>query len=103
MGEHAIARALYRGALFLIVFIILVLVLHELTVVLMQIFGACIIAAAMAPAVNRLTTSERARRWRWRPPRALAVLGIYLVAGGIAVMIGLAFVRGLLTDLGQLV
>ena len=31
MGEHAIARALYRGALFLIVFIILVLVLHELT------------------------------------------------------------------------
>jgi predicted PurR-regulated permease PerM len=102
MGELAASRVLYRGALFLVSFVILLLILRELTVVAMQFFAACIIAAAISPAVNAITTSRRPRRWRWRPPRALAVLFIYLVAGVALFFLGAFVVRGLVNDLALL-
>jgi predicted PurR-regulated permease PerM len=100
MGEFAVSRALYRGALFLIAFVVLLLVLRELTTVVMQVFAACIIAAAISPMVNSVTTSERAMRWRWRPPRALAVLVIYLVLGVIFFVLGVIIFGGLVNDIG---
>ena len=103
MGEFAVSRALYRGALFLIAFVVLLLILRELTGVVMQVFAACIIAAAISPMVNSVTTSERARRWRWRPPRALAVLAVYLVLGAIFFVLGAVIFGGLVSDIGLLI
>jgi len=49
VSELSVSRALYRGALFLLVIFILALILHELIWFLMQVFVASIIAAAMTP------------------------------------------------------
>ena len=53
--------------------------------------------------VNSVTTSERARDWRWRPPRALAVLAVYLVLGAIFFILGAVIFGGLVTDIGLLI
>src|SRR5580765_1951045 len=54
VNELGTSRALYRGGLFLLVIFIVALILHELVWVLVQLFVASIIAAAMTPIVRQL-------------------------------------------------
>jgi predicted PurR-regulated permease PerM len=88
MNEAGSARVLYRGALFAVALVILTVLAVTLRWVLIQLFVAMIIAAGMAPLVRLATDPEHARPWRWRPPRALVVLGIYLVLTLILVILG---------------
>ena len=102
MNELGTSRALYRGALFLLVIFILALILHELIWVLMQLFVASIIAAAMTPIVNSVVASKRFRQLRWQPPRGLVVLVMYLLAAVIAVTFGFVVVRAIVREIGML-
>src|SRR5215218_8750657 len=103
MGEIGVSRALYRGALFLVCFVVLLLLVREVIGILLQVFTACIIAAAITPMVNRMTTSKHPRRWKWRPPRALAVLVIYLVLGTVFFVLGVFVLGGIVRDIGELI
>ncbi len=103
MNELGASRALYRGALFLVVIFIVALILHALISVLMQLFVASIIAAAMTPIVNSVVNSERFRRLRWQPPRGLVVVVMYLLAGLIAVVFGFLVLRAIVREVATLV
>jgi predicted PurR-regulated permease PerM len=87
-NESLLSRALFRGALSLVVLVVLVLLGLQIKSLLIQLFAAGIIAAGMAPVVRALTESRRAQSWRWRPPPVLVVLLIYLLAG--IFLVGLA-------------
>ena len=102
MNELGTSRALYRGGLFLLVIFILALILHELIWVLMQLFVASIIAAAMTPLVNAVVASTRLHRLRWQPPRGLVVLVMYLLAALIAVTFGFVVVRAIVRETAML-
>ena len=102
MNELGTSRALYRGALFLLVIFIVALILHELIWVIVQLFVASIIAAAMTPLVNSVVASERVRRWRRQPPRGLVVLVMYLLAALIAVTFGFVVVRAIVREIAML-
>ena len=102
MNELGTSRALYRGALFLLVIFIVALILHELIWVIVQLFVASIIAAAMTPLVNSVVASKRMRRWRWQPPRGLVVLVMYLLAAVIAVTFGFVVVRAIVREIAML-
>jgi predicted PurR-regulated permease PerM len=93
---------LYRGALFLLVIFILALVLHELIWVLVQLFVASIIAAAMTPIVDSLVNSGFMRRWRWQPPRGLVVLVAYLLAAVITLLLGFLVTRAIVREVAML-
>jgi len=81
LNELLLARALYRGALFVVALVAMVLLGVQLKWVLVQLFAAAIVAAGIAPAVAWSTNPERTRSWFWRPPAALVAVVIYLVAG----------------------
>jgi predicted PurR-regulated permease PerM len=98
MNELVLTRALYRGGLFVIAIVALVLVGVQLKWVLVQVFAAAIVAAGMAPVVRGLTDLERTRGWRWRPPAALIVLVIYLVVGLLVVILTTILLRVIVTQ-----
>ena len=88
LTESAIWRVLVRGTLFVFSVLLFVYLAVQLKGVLIQVLLAVILAAGMAPLVDRFTASEQARRWRWRPPRALVVLMLYVVLIGALVVLG---------------
>lgn len=102
MSELGVSRALYRGGLFLLVIFILALILHELIWVVMQLFVASIIAAAMTPIVNSVVDSKRMRRLRWQPPRGLVVLVVFLLAALITLVLGYLIVRAVVREIATL-
>src|SRR5262249_10754835 len=102
VSELGASRALYRGALFLLVIFILALILHELIWVLMQLFVASIIAAAMTPLVDRVANSRGMRRLRWQPPRGLVVLLVYLVVAVVTVLLGFLVTRAIVREIAGL-
>ncbi len=102
MNELGTSRALYRGGLFLLVIFIGALILHELVWVVVQLFVASIIAAAMTPIVNSVVASKRVRRLRWQPPRGVVVLVMYLLAALIAVTFGFVVVRAIVRESAML-
>jgi predicted PurR-regulated permease PerM len=102
VSELGASRALYRGALFLLVIFILALILHELIWVLMQLFVASIIAAAMTPIVDALLTSPAIRRARWQPPRGLVVLVAYFVAAVVTLLLGFVITRAIVHEIAML-
>jgi predicted PurR-regulated permease PerM len=87
---------------FLVVIFIVALILHELISVLMQLFVASIIAAAMTPIVNSVVNSRAMRGLRWQPPRGVVVLLLYLLAGAIAIVLGYLVMRALAREIGTL-
>jgi predicted PurR-regulated permease PerM len=93
-----LSRALFRGALWLVVLVALVLLGLQIKWLLLQLFAAAIIAAGMAPVVYFLTRSPRARSWRWRPPAVLVVLGLYLVAAIFVITLVTILLQVLLTQ-----
>ena len=103
VNENAATRVLYRGGLFLIVMLIVALILHDLIPVLMQLFAASIIAAAMTPIVNAVLARTQARGWRRQPPRGLVVVLADVVAAVVGVVFGFLVVRAIVRQTGELV
>jgi predicted PurR-regulated permease PerM len=102
VNELSASRALYRGFLFLLVIFIFALILHSLIGVLMQLFVASIIAAAMTPIANSIVNSKRVRGWRWQPPRGLVVVAVFLVAVLIGLVFGFLIVRAIAREIAAL-
>jgi predicted PurR-regulated permease PerM len=98
MNELGLSRALYRGAIFGLSILALVIIGVQLKWVLVQVFAAAIVAAGMAPVVSRFTHPEHVPAGRWRPSPALVVLVIYLVVGVFVFVIGSILVRATLTQ-----
>src|SRR5437773_1398260 len=98
MNESVLARALYRGTLFAVGAVALVLVGVQLKWVFVQVFAAAIVAAGMAPVVARFTNPARAPRWRWRPSPALVVFLIYLGIGLLVFVLGSILLSVVLTQ-----
>src|SRR3954452_21033975 len=98
LNEPGLARALYRGALFVVALVALVLIGVQLKWVLLQLFAAATLAAGMAPVLAWVADPDRSAAWRWRPPRALGVVGIYLVAGLVLLVLSAVLLRVLLSQ-----
>jgi predicted PurR-regulated permease PerM len=103
VSESGLARALYRGAICLVALVVLVALGLQVKWVLVQLFAAAIVAAGMAPVVSYLSGSARARSWRWRPSPAVVVLLIYLVVGGLLLVLATILLQVLLDQASQLV
>jgi predicted PurR-regulated permease PerM len=88
MSELTITRALFRAVLLTVALVVGVLLLIALRYVLVQVFVAAIIAAGMAPLVTWLCDTRNEFTRRWRPPRALVVLLIYLVCALLLLVLG---------------
>ncbi len=97
------SRALYRGGLFLVVIFLTALILHELIPVLLQVFAASIIAAAMTPIVNGSVKLAERRGWRWSRQRGLVVVVAYLLAAAITLVFGFLVVRAIAREAAGLV
>ena len=93
MNEMVLTRALYRGSLFVVALLALVLLGLQLKWVLLQVFAAAIIAAGMAPMVNALTGPRRSVARQWRPPPALVVLVIWVALGVVLLVISSILLR----------
>jgi predicted PurR-regulated permease PerM len=93
VNEVVLARGLYRGALFLVLLVAGVLVGVQLKWVLVQLFAAAIVAAAMQPIVARLTDPQRTASWRWRPPVAGVVVVVYLLVGVVVLVLSAILLR----------
>jgi predicted PurR-regulated permease PerM len=102
MNEQVQARALFRAGLLLFALVALVLLGLQLKWVLVQLFAAAIIAAAMAPVVTRLSDTERTLPWNWRPPPAVLVALIYVVFGVIVLVLGTVLLKVVLAESAQL-
>jgi len=103
VNEYVLARGLYRGAICLVVLVALIALGLELKWLLLQLFAAGMVAAAMSPVVNLMTASTRAQSWRWRPPAALVVIAVYLVVGGFFLVLSAILVQALLEQGATLV
>jgi len=102
MNERILARALFQAGLHLIALVALVLLGLQLRWVLVQLFAAAIIAAAMAPVVTRLSDTECTRSWNWPLPPALMVALIYVVVGVVVLVLGTVLLKVVLAQSAQL-
>jgi predicted PurR-regulated permease PerM len=98
MNELVLTRALYRGGLFLVVLVAMVFLGVQLKWVVVQLFAAAIVAAAVQPIVARVSDPARTPKWRWRPSPAVVVVCVYVCVGGVAVVLGLILLRAALTQ-----
>ena len=98
MNELSLNRSLSRFAVVGISLVAVALLAIFLKFVLVQLFVAIIIAAGMSPLVAAMTDPERTRGWRWRPPRALAVLLIYTLSLVLLAVVGAVLVRAMAAE-----
>jgi predicted PurR-regulated permease PerM len=98
VNELVLARALYRGGLFIVVLVALVFLGIELKWVVVQLFAAAIVAAAVEPIVARVTDPARTPTWRWRPPAAAVVVSVYVCVGLVVLVLGVLVLRTALTQ-----
>jgi predicted PurR-regulated permease PerM len=101
--EIAASRALFRGALFLIAIVALTLLLHELLWVFVQLFVACIVAAALSPIVNVIVRRLCARRMRWQPQRGLIAVLVFAVACALTVLFAFVVLRAIVQEVNGLI
>ena len=87
LTESAAWRVLTRIVLFTFGLLLLGWVVVQLRSVVVQVLLAVILASGMAPLVESLTARPVLPGSRWRPPRALVVLLLYVVL--IAIVVGL--------------
>src|SRR4051794_37819068 len=87
-NELTATRVLYRAAIFAIAMVALALLLLQLKFVIIQVFAAAIVAAGMAPLVDRATDPRRTHIFGWRLPKAAVVVLIYLVIGLVLTVLG---------------
>jgi predicted PurR-regulated permease PerM len=102
MTEAAAWRVLWKTILLVLGLLLVVYLIRELRVVIVQLLLAVLLAAAATPAVNSLTTSDHARRWRWRPARGLAALLVFLAAVLLLVLGSVVVVATVAPDLSAL-
>ncbi len=102
MSESAAWRVVQRTVLLVFAVVLLVFLLHELRTVVVQLSLAVLLAAAANPFVEALTASERAQSWRWRPPRGLAALLVFLGAAVALIVGALVVVATVAPDLAAL-
>jgi predicted PurR-regulated permease PerM len=102
VSELGASRALYRGALFLLVIFVLALILHDLIWVLIQVFVASIIAAAMTPIVDSLVHSRGIRRLPREPSRGLVVVVVFVAAAVITLLLGFLITRAIVQEIAAL-
>jgi predicted PurR-regulated permease PerM len=104
LTESAAWRVMSRTVLFICAIVFTIWLAVRLQTVLVQLLLAVIIAAGMTPLVDRLTmTPLRFGRRRWTPPRALAVLLLYLLLIGTVVLIGSVIIPPVVADTEALV
>jgi predicted PurR-regulated permease PerM len=91
MTESAAWRVVLRGILVVFALLIAGWLTDKLSGVILQLALAVLVAAAANPVVEGLTTSKRALSWRWRPPRGLAALLVF-VGALLALVLGMIIV-----------
>jgi predicted PurR-regulated permease PerM len=82
-------RVATRGVLLVFAILIGGWLLIQLRSVVVQVLLAVIISAGMTPLVDRFSGADDARPGRWRPPRALVVLALYLALILLVVVVGM--------------
>ncbi|MBV9358834.1 MAG: AI-2E family transporter [Chloroflexi bacterium] len=102
-NEFASARVLYRGALFAVALVVLVLLGLQLKWVVLQVFAAVIVAAGMAPIVSRVADPRHVHPGHWHPPAALVVVVIYIVVGALVLVLGTVLLRAVAEQLRVLI
>jgi predicted PurR-regulated permease PerM len=100
MSETVAWRVTTRAIMLIITLALLFALVAQLLELLIMLLLAIILAAAMSPIADRVADVARLRRWRWRPPRGLIVLLIYLT---VALMLGLLLAAGLKLVVPELV
>lgn len=103
MTEAAAWRVAYRTVLFVLSILFLVWLVVQLRSVVVQVLLAIILSAGMAPLVDRVLRAAADWRWRWRPPRALIVLLLYLLLVGAIVLLGTLTLPPLFREIEALV
>jgi predicted PurR-regulated permease PerM len=98
-SEAVAWRVGWRLVLLVFILLLTVWLAVQLRGVLIQVLLAVILAAGMTPLVDGLTAGE-ARRWR--PPRALIVLVLYLLLIAVVVLVGLAVLPPLIGEIEDL-
>jgi predicted PurR-regulated permease PerM len=98
VNELDLTRALYRGGLFVVVLVVLVFLGVQLKWVVVQLFAAAIVAAAIQPIVARVSDPARTPTWRWRPPPAAVVVFVYVCVGLVVLVLGTILLRAALTQ-----
>lgn len=92
-------RVATRGILFVFAVLIGGWLLVQLRSVVVQVLLAVIISAGMTPLVDRFSGSgDAARPGRWRPPRALVVLALYLALIVLVVVVGMLVLPPLIVE-----
>jgi predicted PurR-regulated permease PerM len=87
MTEAGAWRVILRGVGVIFALVVVVFLITELRSLLVQLALAVLLAAAANPIVEWMTTSKQALGWRWRPPRGLAALLVF-VAGLLVLVLG---------------
>lgn len=103
LGE-AIWSAAWRTVLLVAAIIAGIWLGAQLQAVIVQVLLATIVAAGMAPLVDRVAAPGPGGHGRgWRPPRALAVLGIYAILVGLVALLVTTVVPPAARDVRELV
>ena len=102
LTEAAAWRVVTRGVLLVFSLLFGVWLAVQLRSVVVQVLLAIILSAGMAPLVDRCSASEPVGPWRWRPPRALVVLALYLALIALISVIGLLVVPPLAAEIEDL-
>src|SRR5205823_1740343 len=102
LTEAAAWRVVTRGVLLVFSLLFGVWLAVQLRSVVVQVLLAIILSAGMAPLVERCSAAEPGGPWRWRPPRALVVLALYLALITLIIVIGLLVVPPLAAEIEDL-
>jgi predicted PurR-regulated permease PerM len=102
LTEAAAWRVVTRGVLLVFSLLLGVWLAVQLRSVVVQVLLAIILSAGMAPLVDRCSAAEPVGPWRWRPPRALVVLALYLALIVLIIVIGLLAVPPLAAEIEDL-
>jgi predicted PurR-regulated permease PerM len=103
MSESAAWRVTSRTVLLIVAVASLVWLGAQLQKVLVQLTMAIILAAGMAPIVSGIERLAERRQWRFKPPRALVVLVLYLIGFVIFVAAGAAIARTVALEVSDLI
>jgi predicted PurR-regulated permease PerM len=101
--ESAAWRVASRTVILFLSLIFLGWLIVQLRSVVVQVMLAIILSAGMTPLVDRITLDESVRHWRWKPPRALIVLALYLTLVLLVLLFGAIVIPPLAIEIEDLV
>ena len=100
MTEAGAWRVASRTVLLVLALLLGLWLVVQLRTVVVQVLLAIILAAGMTPLVDRFSATRPFGRWR--PPRALVVLALYLVLIALLLLLGLLIVPPLVAEIEDL-